>query len=358
VAVYESSLKRVRYHYDDHLVIGGNERVWIDDFGDLGASVETVGPASLTSLRGSLALVMRDREGELDEVVLWLSPDAPADFDDETSPSAQTAIVWRDNELFIRIRVPVPKADDLEWLRPLITPLAAAHRASIDSIHIQTTADGPEVEIRCAFELARRSVYDAVAFGQPMALLIELAARREIDSDGMFGLLALGAWDALIGRCENDWLEAKRAHSELGSASGDLELAKDVASLANAEGSLIVIGCKTKSTPGGDVVTSINRCPIDARTVRSYRRTVARLVTPPIRGLQIEALATETAPAQGLLVVRIPNQQREDGPFIVAGIQRGKRIHSAYVGIPHRSGEDTSWISVGSIQAALRRGLR
>lgn len=73
----------------------------------------------------------------------------------------------------------------------------------------------------------------------------------------LWAALAQGRWGDVTGTHETDWVDFKRDPYQLGAAKGDWELAKDVASLANTRGGVIVVGFDTcpLASMATDVVT-------------------------------------------------------------------------------------------------------
>ena len=62
-------------------------------------------------------------------------------------------------------------------------------------------------------------------------------------------ILTRGAFDELTGALENEFFEAKSEPWDLSSERGKFDLAKDVSSLANGRGGLILVGASTFQSP-------------------------------------------------------------------------------------------------------------
>jgi hypothetical protein len=67
-------------------------------------------------------------------------------------------------------------------------------------------------------------------------------AREFQNIEEIQNILSRGAFDELKGTLENEFFEAKSEPWALSSPYGRLEMAKDISSLANLRGGLIVIG--------------------------------------------------------------------------------------------------------------------
>jgi hypothetical protein len=76
--------------------------------------------------------------------------------------------------------------------------------------------------------------------------------------------LAGGDFEALVREPESDWLECKRSPYQLSTDKHKLELAKDVAGLANAAGGLLLIGFATARDATHDVdrVSHVSSFPL------------------------------------------------------------------------------------------------
>src|SRR5215207_7844704 len=79
----------------------------------------------------------------------------------------------------------------------------------------------------------------------------------------LFGALGAGDVNALIDTPEAEWVEFKSSPYRLNENDAKLELAKDVAGMANAGGGAIVVGCATAkdASTGRDVAKHIRRVP-------------------------------------------------------------------------------------------------
>jgi hypothetical protein len=129
----------VRYVYDDHLLLGTGEKIWVSDFGTFGAPIAVARDVSLPRLRQ--ALEMHARVWEESEGGLWLSDDPPERFNDETSPRFPYELTWRDGELLLAVDVwseePLPADEQLAMgVGPLLTrwrgELIALEEAHVD----------------------------------------------------------------------------------------------------------------------------------------------------------------------------------------------------------------------------------
>lgn len=138
-------------------------------------------------------------------------------------------------------------------------------------------------------------------------------------------LLLGGHPQAFIGLYESSWLEVKRAPYDLSDDAHRLELAMDVAALANSEsGGILVIGLATKKDRDGDRIVSVTPTKLELISPGKHRQLLDRLVYPAIAGLELHRVSYGTA-GLGILAIEVPVQPEQLKPFLVSGtLVRGK----------------------------------
>lgn len=195
-----------------------------------------------------------------------------------------------------------------------------------------------------------------LSFNEELRQLLEHNPTR-LDEGSMWQLLRAGLPQGLIGCPESDWFEAKREPYLLDEVLGQLELAKDVSAFANSGGGILVIGLKTTSQRGVDVVEAVT--PVDATLAiaKTYRSVLRVRLYPRLRGLDLAFIEV----ASGLVVVaiRIPRQPSGNLPVLVAGMPgvKARRSEGAYWGIFRRQGDDSTPIAAAAVHTALRGGV-
>lgn len=200
-----------------------------------------------------------------------------------------------------------------------------------------------------------RTVQDAFDLGSEVDALVEAARDGRVVRETVPALLRGGHAHALLGQPEAPWLEAKRAPYPLASEPEKLELAKDVAAMANSPGGgLIVLGLATRAGPDGDVVSKLHPVRLADVKVRTYRRIINRFVYPLPEGLAIEKIAA--GDGAGYVVIDVPTQLEELKPFLVTHALVGGRVSGSHVSVVQRHGQDNVPASPAAIHGLLLAG--
>ncbi|MGW4139886.1 AlbA family DNA-binding domain-containing protein [Streptomyces mirabilis] len=171
------------------------------------------------------------------------------------------------------------------------------------------------------------------------------------DLDSTYQAALQGRWNSILGLSETSWFDAKSEIYALDKDGPRAELCKDVASMANAQGGLLLIGLRTEVTDGQEVVSELNPVPRRLVDPGRYRKILVEQVLPPVRDLHIEWVACQEE--SGVLVLYIPPQPSTDKPFVVpAADPKGRQG----VAVPVRSGDDTTWLKPAQLQRLLALG--
>lgn len=133
---------------------------------------------------------------------------------------------------------------------------------------------------------------------------------------------------------------------ELGKQNQELELAKDIAAMANSGGGMIAYGVAEAGGGSSAADRIVPVGPLDEGTVRSIRRVAGTLIYPPVTGLDLFAVKETRATDQGILVLVVPDSV--ESPHLVHP-NAGKRD---WFSAPYRHGPDTSWMVERQIAAA------
>ncbi len=160
---------------------------------------------------------------------------------------------------------------------------------------------------------------------------------------------------------ENEFFEAKSQLWALDSKDEQLSLAKDISSLANAHGGIIVVGLATGKAPTyqRNEVIEIRPLPESLRPNEDrYSNVIEEWVFPP-PDLSIRWHPTRNDPSHGLISFYIREQSDADRPFLVAHYlgERGKTIDAVF-GLHQRLGATTKTTDVKELHNLLREGRR
>jgi hypothetical protein len=345
----------VRYGYDDHIVVGGVDVVWIEDDGMIAAPLGLIGDASLPRLRQTL-MVHADVWG-LSKVVVFLSEDPAEHFEYELSPRLPYRIVLRDGELLLEIDVFSQRGSpDRRLIRAGLKPVLGLHRAELLSLAVAPVNRGHLARLLVAWPVSRRTVNDAAALGSEIANVCDALVAGRLTLPATRGILEGGVWAGFIGQYECPWLEAKSQHYRR-DERGRVALAGDIAAFCNADGGLLVVGMKTKKDRRGDRVIAVNTCALDAGTLSWYEQAIGRLIYPRPDGIRLQRLGVAQRSRNGLLVIDIPEQDKGAKPFMVARAVVEGRVFGTLVGIPTRTRDATEWLQPAELHARVRAGI-
>jgi predicted HTH transcriptional regulator len=186
-------------------------------------------------------------------------------------------------------------------------------------------------------------------------------AREFEDLEEIQGILSSGSFEELKGTLENEFFEAKAEAWDLDSERGKLDLAKDVSSLANWRGGIIIIGATTapSATYQRNEIQEIHPLQISLAPTDRYSHVVREWIYPVPEGIEFRWHQVRTEPDRGLIGVYVPNQNDELRPFLIAHYigEAGKRI-DAIVGLVQRLGATTKTTPVEELHTFLREGRR
>jgi hypothetical protein len=197
----------------------------------------------------------------------------------------------------------------------------------------------------------------------PLSSAVELAAIAQraigrvtgaMDIAVTHALLGAGVPEVLLSIHEGIDLEAKRSPYMLSEAGATLELGKDVSALANSRGGLLAVGFATKRDDQGDVISAVVPCRLDLIRPTRHRNTIARVIYPQIRGLEVTRI--QTAPGAGYLIIYVPSQPASLKPFLVRGSRSlsRDRIEGNQIGVFHRIGDASVAIAIEELHGLLR----
>lgn len=363
--------------YDCYLDVEGTGTLPLSENGDdFIGPIAIAGPAGLTSLRHALVkhagsysppprTVVHPETGE--EIVLRVDPGPyraavelvdvpPAKFAQRHSyefvPEPVDVVLREGGRLAVRVQFVVEgdHQPDLELRKGLLAPLLRRTRSAIDGI--DTTAEGP-YDFRTSFVVTNadfwvvnvyltvptrgRDVASATAIGRDALAILEAAERGSFTWSSAQSLIEAGRADLLIGQPETSWLECKEQPYQ-DTEHGRLELAKDVCAFANTrEGGLILIGLRTHSRSGQDIITRLRPVPTDVRLPDRYRRWIDQWMFPRPANLQIRNVPHGAH--SSVVVIAVPPQPPALIPFLVKGLLKDGRTIGTHMAVFARHGD-------------------
>ena len=167
-----------------------------------------------------------------------------------------------------------------------------------------------------------------------------------------------GRADVLVGKAESESLEVKSTAYDLKNVEEPLwklELAQDVAQFANAPGGgILLIGYRTKSVDGMDVIQKITPVQHKATRLQAYGDVLKHRIHPPIGGLQVGCVprGSETE----IIYLYVPAQPEENKPYIISGATIDGCYCSSGISIVRRQGDASIPVTAQEIHAALVLG--
>ena len=207
-------------------------------------------------------------------------------------------------------------------------------------------------------ELARRTGTVARLLTAAERVVAAIEARAQgLRPETAATALRAGHPEALVGAHENEWLEAKAAPWNLTVTAGKIELAQDVARLANAGGGLIVVGATTHKESGEDVIVRAHGIRPGSLSVRQVRAIIDARVYPVIEGLDL-GIGQIRGSENVVAWISILPQPASAKPFIVHGAIVGRKVEGTFISIVRRRGEGSIVIGPREIHAWLAAGRR
>lgn len=172
--------------------------------------------------------------------------------------------------------------------------------------------------------------------------------------------LAARDFASLIGLPESVWLDAKETPYMLDTPKQKLELAKDVSSLANAEGGIIVIGFDTERKPetAGEYISEVCPFPLSLVDPDRYMKILAALIYPPPHEVRIQTFENGIADGKGIAAI-VVEAMPAGRPYVVGSMldETGQAL-GAYFGFFERKRDVIPPVSIARIQQQLSAGLQ
>jgi Putative DNA-binding domain len=344
----------IRYDPESQdLVIDGYGQLLTEGAGVFLAPIAIVEDLTLTEVGSALRRWAEDNGG--DDPRLEVSPDSPEHFGDHSTGRA-SYLGLQAGQLVMRAHAftgtePVDRG-------ALTAPLRAfLQRQHAEITHLDVAAMPGFWMLTVSIEWRRpgASVLQALELAGHASALLEAGTGGEITASVASDLVRAGHTELLIGMRENEWLEVKGSPYRLDEPTQEIELAKDVAAMANASGGMILLGVKAKKLPEYEEIRTINGCQLADVSPRRYRNVIRRRVFPEVRGFTVESVPGAKAD-EGVVLLSIPRQAVGEKPFVVHGAVVGEKVLGAFVGIPYRRGDETFFIDPQTLHARLRAG--
>jgi hypothetical protein len=291
----------------------------------------------------------------------WLFGD---DDDASGEPTYRSDLLLRyDDGLVALATTNFPRYVDEDYeaaLPRVLAPLAERFEAELLGQPSEPLAESSWLYgVAVAFRLVDKSrpTNDLLALASLAHQLMVAVRDGPLSPQSARDLLATGYGKALEGSAEGPWLDGKAAPYQLGRGRGDpaaWELAKDVASFANASGGLIVIPARERVEHGKAMLDQVGDMPLADVNPQRYRDLIAEHVFPLLEDLDVGI--AETAPGRGVFWVFVPEQPESLKPFLVRGAVVDDKVVSTHLSIPRRVGADTRYATIAEVHSLLVAG--
>ena len=335
----------------------GHGVLWFDDSESIIGSTEVAAAASLTDLRRALGRYRATMyDGEFGLTVY--------DVDEQMLLEDEGVVAPRDvglelvhNHTFVVITHAVDETirfnpyEVAEVLRPQLQ----RHKA----VMVELTEEIlPLMNIgRLTVEISPRgrTVGDALATGDDLLRLWRASAGDELSPDAVADLIRAQRPELLVGQPETTWFEAKGGSYDLKDDRAAIELAKDVAALANrAQGGVLVLGLTTAKRSGVDTVKAVRPLPVAEVVPRRYQQSLDKWVFPRPQDVVIESVQME--PDRALMLILVPPQPDSLFPFLVVGAIRDGRIVGNHFSLVRRRGDETAFSQAEAVHGLIVAG--
>jgi schlafen family protein len=158
---------------------------------------------------------------------------------------------------------------------------------------------------------------------------------------------------------EDGRLEAKSAPYQIGQEHQKLELAKDVAALANANGGVLLIGVRTERDPVhlADEITAISPFAQNLLDSQQYFNILASWIYPSVDGVDIRWYPSRPDATQGIVFIMVPEQSEANRLFLLTrSVESSGRISEVLFGYSERQRANAVPWTVQELQSILRDG--
>lgn len=285
------------------------------------------------------------------------SPEAFGDLDDDVPPIIDAEILAGRLGVRVRVFAILDAATSEERLMDLASTTAGRRKARIVAIEREwENATGVAWAIDASFRRRSALATDLLALGADIGTAVhELSAG--IDPQAVMNVIEAGYPSGLIGAIESEWLEAKSQPWRFDTDFGKIELAQDVARLANAGGGVIVVGAATRKAEGVETLTRVDGIRPEGFSPHRTRMIIDARVYPPVVGLTVRRVLIQGSHL-AIGYVRIPPQDPSTQPFLVHGAIVGRKVEGSFISIVKRRGDQSLSVRAEELHPWLVAGRR
>lgn len=297
-----------------------------------------------------------DDDGAVFQVCEY-SPEVFWDLDDDLPVFVDADILAGRGGARVRVVAVVDAAATEDRIMTLAVTAAARMHARVRGVEREwENASGVAWAIEAEFRRRDALATSLLSLGAAIATTVNELA-RSMDPEAVVNVIEAGYPSGLIGAKESEWLEAKSEPWDLDTDFGKIELAQDVARLANATGGVIVIGATTRKVDGEETVTRVGGIRPDHFSSHRAKMTIDARVFPPVDGLTVRRVAIKGS-SHAIGYVRVPAQDSAVQPFLVHGSIVGRKVEGAFISIVKRRGDQSLSVRAEELHLWLTAGRR
>jgi hypothetical protein len=286
-----------------------------------------------------------------------VSPEEFWDLDDDLPLFVDADILAGRGGVRIRVVVVVDAATPEDRVMTLAVTAASRLHARVRGVEREwENASGVAWAIEAEFRRRDALATSLVSLGAADATTVNELATG-VDPEAVVNVIEAGYPSGLIGAKEGEWLEAKSQPWDLDTDFGEIELAQDVARLANATGGVIVVGATTRKVDGEETVTQVGGIRPDLFSSHRAKMTIDARVYPPVDGLTVRRVAIKNS-SHAIGYVRVPAQDSAVQPFLVHGSIVGRKVEGAFISIVKRRGDQSLSVRAEELHLWLTAGRR
>lgn len=165
--------------------------------------------------------------------------------------------------------------------------------------------------------------------------------------------------DAFVGRCEDQWFDAKEAMYDLDAPRDRWELAKDVSAFANSGGGFLIVGLKTEPLVGErrDQVVATQLIPDQQFDPQRTAGILREYLSPVPDGLRVYWTEHSTQAGLGVGVIHVPPQPTAARVVLMArAFDDDALVKRIVFGIARRDGADSHPSGIEELHVLLQNG--
>lgn len=177
--------------------------------------------------------------------------------------------------------------------------------------------------------------------------------------DDVLAALTAKEPNRLLGIGESPQVDFKGAPYDLRSELGKWELGKDVAGMANHLPGVLVLGVRTKKTPGNFEELADKLAPIPAEMLdkEQYHAIIRDIVRPAVE-FTIGFHPDPDEQGRGYMTISVQPVAEHDRWALVRRMITDEGKLADGVGVPIRDGDQTRWLSAEEVYQLIRDGKR